>query len=80
VIIHIQSYQGETGDLPNIKKALPATADQTAEDTTTLAAGMTAGIYYSIWEIGELSDYPNEILATPPALQNKEPDEILRVK
>jgi hypothetical protein len=41
---------------------------------------MTAGIYYSIWEIGELSDYPNEILATPPALQNKEPDEILRVK
>ena len=80
VIIHLQSYNGDVGEMPNIKRALPATVDQTVEDTTTLNIGMMAGIYYSIWEMGELADYPTEVVAAAPLLQNKEPDDLLKVK
>jgi hypothetical protein len=79
-LIHIQSYQGETGDLPNMKRALAASPDQTAEDSVQLGNGMTAGILYSLYEIGELADYPSDILLqSPPLLQNSN-DDVLRIK
>lgn len=82
-LIHMQSYEGISGnDIPNLRKALPNCPDQTAEDTTQLNPGMTAGIFYSIWEIGELGDYPNDVINSPtgPFLTNKNPEELLKVK
>lgn len=80
VIVHLQSYNGDLGDMPNMKRSLPPLPDQAADDTTVLANGMTAGIYYSIWEIGDLPDYPSDIVNAAPTVQNKEPDELLKVK
>jgi hypothetical protein len=82
VVLHLASHNGDTSivDFPNVKRALPPTNDQTPEDTVTLAVGMNAGIYYTIWEIGELADYPSDIINGTPISQNKEPDDLLKVK
>ena len=46
-----------------------------------LTAGMAAGIYYSLWELGtELTDYPNDNISGQPYMKLASPSEIMKLK
>ncbi len=50
-------------------------------DEAALTAGMAAGIYYSLWELGtELTDYPNDNISGQPYMKLTSPSEIMKLK
>ena len=46
----------------------------------SLAVGMSAGIYLTVWELGDLSDYPGDIVGGAPLRAVAAPEEVIKIK
>lgn len=62
IVFHMNTHN-ETA-MESLRRLLPRNAD-VAADETVLAAGMTAGIYIDVFEIGEQADYPGDMVQSP---------------
>jgi len=51
-----------------------------ASEEQPLATGMAAGIYYTAWEMGDLSDYPSDIVAAAPCMRVAAPSDVAKIK
>jgi hypothetical protein len=72
-----QHTEANQGDTP-IKYLWPGPAP--AADDVALAAGMAAGIYYSMWEVGDVDENPGDYLINTPFRQSRAPSEVTKVK
>lgn len=76
IIFHLNTHNETT--LESLRRLLPRNPE-VAADETVLAAGMTAGIYIDVFEIGEPADYPGDVLQAP-LRRVQSPDDVLKVK
>lgn len=76
IIFHLNTHNETT--LESLRRLLPRNPE-VAVDETVLAAGMTAGIYIDVFEIGEPADYPGDILLSP-LRRVQSPDDVLKIK
>lgn len=80
-IVHCATHNPDTVDSNvTIRRALPRTSPAEDEDSTTLALGMSAGVYLTAWEIMELADYPGDVLAGAPLKRVQAPDDVIKIK
>ena len=80
-IVHCATHNPDTVDSNNtIRRALPRIVPAEDEDSTTLALGMSAGVYLTAWEIMELADYPGDVLAGAPLKRVQAPEDVVKIK
>jgi len=80
-IVHCATHNPDTVDSNvTIRRALPRISPAEDEDSTTLALGMSAGVYLTAWEIMELADYPGDVLAGAPLKRVQAPDDVVKIK
>ena len=81
VIVHQATHAETPIAWETLQRALPANAENaSSDDQQQLAVGMAAGIYLSVWEIGEVSDYPGDIVAGRALRQVVAPEEVIKIK
>lgn len=75
---HIASHQDDSSSMDCLVRSLPS--ESSAEDVT-IDNGMTAGVYITIWELGEVEHYPIDVLNNcPPLKKIQKPDDVAKVK
>lgn len=79
IIFHINTHaEGNTTE--NLRRLLPRSGDAGAEpETVLLTAGMTAGVFVEVFEVGELADYPSDML-TSSIKTVRAPNDVLKLK
>eukprot|EP01038_Epipyxis_sp_PR26KG_P012106 gene12106-16203_t len=80
--IHMATHK-ESVEQTTMKRVLPNPNPVAANeiDETTLSIGsMAAGVYLKVWEIGDIADYPIDIINGLTLKQTSPPDEVMKVK
>lgn len=77
-VVHVASHS-DAASQAVVRRSLPRT--QAADDDgSTLALGMSAGVYLTAWELQEVADYPGDIVSGAPLKRVQPPDEVVKVK
>ncbi len=84
IIAHLLSHNNaETPDpsVTSIRRLLPPNGAAASEDAAALISGMAAGIYLTVYEVGDWADYPTDFLTnSKPLYKIQAPDEVAKVK
>jgi hypothetical protein len=76
-VAHIAMHK--EANSPYVKFTLPSSQAGSSEDPA-LTTGMAAGIYYTIWEVGDLSSYPNDIFNETSFKSIQPSAEVVKIK
>lgn len=78
-LCHIGSHQDSEDTSACLVRSLPCEAP--GADETPITSGMAAGIFISVWELGEVDHYPGDVLSNcPPIKRVQRPDDVLKIK
>lgn len=79
--IHLATHTEVIQGVDSIKRSLPPDPEYAdSGNDTVLAFGMSAGLYVTIWEVGEMADYPSDVLASKIAKSVQAPEDVIKAK
>ena len=79
-VIHMAAFSADSSnDNAIIRRSLPRILPSDGEETT-LAQGMSAGIYFTAWELQDPVDYPGDIVNGTVLKKVQAPEDVLKVK
>lgn len=80
-VVHMSAFGSSGTDAASpVRRLLPRAASADGSDETALAAGMSAGVYLTAWELQETADYPSDILSGSALKRIQPPEDVLKVK